>query len=372
MATWVCVRNRVFSPGGVERTTERLGRDLDAPCIVYRKGRRVPTHTSVSAREETMTPPPRDDVPLRVGVALGAGSAAAMAEIGVLEVLADAGIPVHCVAGTSAGAVVGAALASGQVSALRETLAALSPARVMRLFDLTWPREGFLYGRRALDLIRPHLGETIESLALPYAAVATDLRTGDEVVLNRGPVFDAVRASIAVPGIFTPWRVGGRLLVDGGLVDPVPVSAAQALGAEFVIAINVLPLRSSAKRGFAASGGSMLVDSGDRDGSDPGGGAPAGKLGLIDVVSQASRIFASEVATHRLSENPPGCLIQVAAPEVGMFDVHRTAELAEVGRRCAEQALPELRAALERALPLRRRLRRWPRRVAALAGTLLK
>jgi len=319
------------------------------------------------AQKHSMTTPKPIEPPLRVGVALSAGSAAALAEIGALEALADAGIPIHCVAGTSAGAVVGAALAGGQVSKLRETLAGLSPGRVMRLFDLTWPREGLLYGRRALDLIRPHLGERIETLGLPFAAVATDLRSGDEVLLRRGPVFDAVRASIAIPGLFTPWRIDGRLLVDGGLVNPIPVSAAQALGAEFVIAINVLPLHG-APRGIASICAAPQVA--DRVGeaagethSDPDEGA---RPGLIEVVTQASSIFSSRVAMHRLGENPPDCLIQIDHPEVGMFEVYRSGELAEIGRRCAEAALPALRAALERAESRRRPSRGWTGRLAAL------
>jgi len=227
---------------------------------------------------------------------------------------------------------------------------------VMRLFDLTWPREGFLYGRRALDLIRPHLGERIEALGLPYAAVATDLMSGEEVLLRSGPVFDAVRASIAIPGIFTPWRIDGRVLVDGGLVNPVPVSAAEALGAEFVIAINVLPLRS--KRARTAT---VRATPPPEAGAEPTAGGMEKRLSLIEVVSQASGIFASEVASHRLSENPPGFLIQVEVPEVGMFGVHRTAELAEIGRRRTEDLIPDLRVALDRALPFKRRFSQWAR-----------
>jgi NTE family protein len=308
---------------------------------------------------------PSGEFPVRVGVALGAGSAAAMAEIGALEVLVESGVPVHCVAGTSAGAVVGAAFAAGRVSQLREALAGLSRRGVMRLFDPAWPREGFLHGRRALEFIRPHLGESIEALALPYAAVATDLRTGDEVILDRGSVFDAVRASIAIPGIFTPWRVGGRLLVDGGLVNPVPVSAARALGAEFVIALNVLPLRTEPRPVRSVRDLLRPVRAADPPAPEADARDLDERLGLVEVVWQASRILASQVASHRLRQDPPGHLLQIPLPEIGMFEVHRTGELAELGRRCAERALPELRSALARAVPLGRRLREWPRRASA-------
>ena len=146
----------------------------------------------------------------------------------------------------------GAALAAGRLGEFRAAMEGLSRRRVLRLLDVAWPRAGLLHGLRALEFVRPYFGETIEDLGIPYAAVATDLRSGDEVSLSRGGVFDAVRASIAIPGIFTPWRVGGCLLVDGGLVNPVPVSTARALGAEFVIALTVLPLRNGQR---AAHGG---------------------------------------------------------------------------------------------------------------------
>jgi NTE family protein len=309
------------------------------------------------------------EVSLRVGVALGAGSAAAMAQIGALEVLAEAGIPVHCVAGTSAGAMVGAALAAGRLAEFRAAMEGLTRRRVRRLLDLAWPREGLLHGLRALEFVRPHLGEEIEDLDLPYAAVATDLRSGDEVALTSGGVFDAVRASIAIPGIFTPWRFGSRLLVDGGLVNPVPVSTAHALGAEFVIAMNVLPLRDLTSQRVSDHLKELQASDGE-NGSRPEGEAIQDKLGLVEIVWSASRILAAQIATARLRDDPPGFLLQIPVPEVGAFEFHRTAELVEVGRRSAEQALPELRAALARTLPIRRRLRRWQRRAAALLASI--
>lgn len=309
------------------------------------------------------------DTPLRIGVALGAGSAAAMAQIGALQALEEAGLPIRYVAGTSAGAIVGAAFAGGRVQELRESLEKLSRRNVMRLFDVAWPSEGLLHGRRALDRIRPHLGDTIEELALPYAAVATDLHSGEEVVLRQGAVFDAVRASIAIPGLFRPWRIGGRLLVDGGLVNPVPVSAALELGAEFVIAINVLPLQADLEEASSLRARLWLVESEEPEEIDATSRTRDERLGLVEVVSQASRILEAQIAGHRLRAHRPGCLLQIPVPATGMFDLHRTGELAEIGRRCAEQALPELRSALERAIPIRRRLRAWQKGAAALLTT---
>jgi NTE family protein len=318
------------------------------------------TGTTAAAREE---------VPLRVGVALSAGSAASMAQIGVLEVLAEAGISLHSVAGTSAGAMVGAAHAAGRLAEFRATMESLTRRRVLRLLDLAWPRAGLLHGLRALEFVQPHLGEAIEQLAIPYAAVATDLRSGDEVMLTSGPVFDAVRASIAIPGIFKPWRVGGRLLVDGGLVNPVPVSTARALGAEFVIAVNVLPLRNGNGASNAMRDHLQQIHSEGEEESDAStleGQEIDDELGLVEIVWHASRILAAQIASARLRDDPPGFLLQIPVPDVGVFEFHRTAELVALGRRATETALPELRTALARAIPVRRRLRRWQQRAASL------
>jgi NTE family protein len=312
----------------------------------------------------------RDEVPLRVGVALSAGSAASMAQIGVLEVLGEAGISLHSVAGTSAGAMVGAAHAAGRLAEFRAAMESLTRRRVLRLLDLAWPSEGLLHGLRALEFVQPHLGEVIEQLAIPYAAVATDLRSGDEVMLTSGPVFDAVRASIAIPGIFKPWRVGGRLLVDGGLVNPVPVSTARALGAEFVIAVNVLPLRNGNGASNAMRDHLQQIHSEGEEESDAStlerGQEIDDELGLVEIVWHASRILAAQIASARLRDDPPGFLLQIPVPDVGVFEFHRTAELVALGRRATETALPGLRAALASAIPVRRRLRRWQQRAASL------
>jgi len=293
-----------------------------------------------------------------------------MAQIGVLEVLAEAGISLHSVAGTSAGAMVGAAHAAGRLAEFRAAMESLTRRRVLRLLDLAWPSEGLLHGLRALEFVQPHLGEVIEQLAIPYAAVATDLRSGDEVMLTSGSVFDAVRASIAIPGIFKPWRAGGRLLVDGGLVNPVPVSTARALGAEFVIAVNVLPLRNGNGASNAMRDHLQQIHSEGEEESDAStlerGQEIDDELGLVEIVWHASRILAAQIASARLRDDPPGFLLQIPVPDVGVFEFHRTAELVALGRRATETALPGLRAALASAIPVRRRLRRWQQRAASL------
>jgi len=305
--------------------------------------------------------------PISVGVALSGGGAAGMAHVGVLEVLQEAGIQVTHVAGTSAGAMVGAAFAAGNLEAFRETMYGLTRGKVLRLFDPIWPQAGLLEGRRSLELVRPHLGERIEELPLPYAAVAADLQTGEEVVLRAGPVAEAVRASIAIPGLFTPLRWQGRILVDGGLVNPVPAGVARALGAEFVLAVSVLniPVRTPPRRRALALTQQWSARLRRRwkpvaEASKPPelGEEKEEELGLVEVLSRASAVVQARIAQARLHEEPPDFLLHVPL-RLGLFDFHRSREAVAAGRHAAWDALPALRRALLAALPWGERLSRW-------------
>jgi NTE family protein len=319
---------------------------------------------------------------LRIGVALSGGGAAGLAHVGVLEELIAAGIPIHYVAGTSAGAMVGAAYAADRLGAFRDTMCSLTRRRVLSLFDPTWPRSGLLEGRRSLELVRSHLGQRIEGLARPFAAIATDLRSGAEVVLREGDVFEAVRASIAIPGLFTPQRWRGRLLVDGGLANPLPVDVARQLGAQFVIAVSVLalPHDSLPRKGepqrlteqllarFLDSARSPRVAVGEESAADTGSDL-ADDLGLIEVLSKATSVVQARIASARLREQPPDCIVAVPPREIGLFDFHRAAEAVDAGRAAAREALPEIRSALLSAEPLYQKLARW---MDAAAGRITK
>src|SRR5687767_11541520 len=252
---------------------------------------------------------------MRIGLALGGGGAAALAEIGVLDALHAAGLRIDCVAGTSAGSVVGAALAAGRLEPFREAMSGLTRRRALWLFGPAWPRAGLFGGKSSIDFIRPYIGDDIENLGMPYAAIAADLESGDEVVIDRGPVADAIRSSIAIPGLFTPNRHGDRWLVDGCLVNPLPVGPARRLGAEFVIAVNVLPIgdrthsayleayralrrRSLGERVRELLGATEIGDDPDET-SMP---ASERELGLWAVLAQASLIVQSRIAVARLRE----------------------------------------------------------------------
>jgi len=178
--------------------------------------------------------------PKKIGLALGSGSARGWAHIGVIEALADAGITVDYVAGTSAGAVVGAVYAAGNINSLKDSALRMDWKRVIYFLDVVFPKSGLIDGNRIAEFIKSHVQEKdIENLPIPFRAVSTDLTTGNEIAIHKGDIIEAVRASISIPGIFTPVKKDDMTLVDGGLVNPVPVSVVREMGADFVIAIDL-------------------------------------------------------------------------------------------------------------------------------------
>src|SRR5574340_370791 len=175
-----------------------------------------------------------------IGLALGSGSARGLAHLGVVRAIEDAGIKLDFIAGTSMGALIGAIHAAGKLDELEASFRDFDWKKSASFFDVVLPKSGLLDGAKVSELVRAHIhADTIEMLPLPFAAVATDIVGGEEVVIRTGDVIEAVRASISVPGIFTPMRTNGYILVDGGLTNPVPVSVARAMGADVVIAVDL-------------------------------------------------------------------------------------------------------------------------------------
>ncbi|MCL2679171.1 MAG: patatin-like phospholipase family protein [Dehalococcoidia bacterium] len=180
----------------------------------------------------------------KVGLALGGGAARGLAHIGVLEVLEKEGVPVDVVSGTSAGAIFGALHAAGiSAVSIRKAVLGLDWKQWARMLDITIPRSGFISGKRLINEITTIMGGNLKfsDLKKPFACVACDIETGEEAVMNGGSVAEAIHASISIPIIFRAVRRGGRLLVDGGLVNQVPVSVVRNMGADYVIAVNVVP-----------------------------------------------------------------------------------------------------------------------------------
>ncbi|OEG00350.1 esterase [Vulcanibacillus modesticaldus] len=174
----------------------------------------------------------------KIGIALGSGGARGLAHIGVLKVFEEHQIPIDFISGSSMGSLIGALYANKIDLNMLEKLAVT--LRRKHWLDLTVPKIGFIQGEKVKELIRilTH-GKNIEDLAIPLAIVATDIENGERYVFNKGPVYEAVRASISIPGIFVPERVNGKLFVDGGVVERVPIQSVKDLGAEFIIAVDV-------------------------------------------------------------------------------------------------------------------------------------
>lgn len=265
----------------------------------------------------------------RIGIALGAGSARGWAHIGALGALLKAGIEPEVVCGTSIGALVGAVYANDTLPELEDWVLALTWRKVMGYFDLSFG-SGLLKGGKLFDYLRGNLllEKRIEELKRPYAAVATDLGSGREVWLREGVVADAVRASIAMPGLFTPQPQGDRFLVDGALVNPVPVSLARAMEADYVIAVDLSS--QVAGRYLAKAEGRKIK-------------AP----GMVDVITGSLNIMSVRITRSRLAGEPADAVIQPRLGSLGLLEYHRAAEAIAEGRAAAELAIPGIRRELQ-------------------------
>jgi NTE family protein len=297
----------------------------------------------------------------RIGLALGSGSARGWAHIGVLRALADAGIVPDIVCGTSIGALVGGVHLSGHLDVLEHWARGLTKLGVIGKLDLKLSGGGIIRGRRLFGLMESYLGDlTIEQLPLPFTCVATDLLTGHEVWLDEGKLIDALRASLSLPGLFAPVRHDGRWLVDGALVNPLPVSVCHALGAQLVIAVNL----HADLIGRARTPGSDLPRIAGFDLSDemavsksPSNGLFAPILQLLfgresnapsmfGVMVQSLNIMQDRITRSRLAGEPPDVAINPRIGHVGMLEFHRAAELIDEGRAATERMLPDLRDAI--------------------------
>ena len=303
---------------------------------------------------------------LRIGLALGSGAARGWAHIGVIDSLIEAGIEPDIVCGTSMGALVGAAHVAGRLTELRQWAEGATWRKIARLTDVRLSGGGLINGAQVIALLRDlGVNEPIESYAARYTAVATDLATGREIWLQSGPIHDAVRASIALPGIFSPVRSDGRWLLDGGLSNPVPVSVCRALGADVIIAVNLngdllgrrfsepeppatVPSRVSmavVRRMLARLPTPLRRKAGteaETPASDPPrDGAPA--PGYLDVLAASINIMQDHITRTRLAGEPPHVMLVPRLRGIGFMEFNRAHEAIAEGRASVEQALPTLR-----------------------------
>ena len=295
-----------------------------------------------------------------IGLALGGGAARGFAHIGVMHVLAKHGIVPDVIVGTSIGAVVGGCFAAKQLDTLEVWARSLNIRSVMKYLDINLSGSGLISGNHLAKNLESGLKDTrIDELPTRFAAIATEFNTGHEIWLTRGRLVEALRASYALPGIFPPVRIGGRWLVDGALVNPVPVSAARALGARLVIAVN---LNSD------LFGRGTIIASHGSDEDDLAEAAAAalpraaglrslfrrepslqrkvfgrrGRPGIPTVMVEAFNVMQDRITRARLAGDPPDVLIQPHLGPIGLFDFHRADETIALGAEAAERAIGPL------------------------------
>lgn len=322
-------------------------------------GRQRSLEADANASERN--PAPRRPI---IGLALGGGAARGFAHIGIMRVLLKHGIVPDVIAGTSIGAVVGGCFAAGKLDELEEWAMSLQPRRILGYLDISLGGSGLIGGERLNAQLAQNLGKVlIEDLPLKFAAIATEVRTGHEIWLTRGRLVDAIRASYALPGIFTPVSVGDRWLVDGALVNPVPVSAARAMGAEIVIAVNVTtdvtgpshgttipaqgsePEHEEEPEAKPKRGGLSQLFSAERTLKRQFIGNSA-RPGLSTVMVDAFNIMQDRITRARLAGDPPDVLISPRVGRIGWFDFHRAEETMAHGRRAAERAIESVQEAI--------------------------
>jgi NTE family protein len=260
----------------------------------------------------------------KIGLALGGGAARGLAHIGVLEVLEKEGIAVDMIAGTSAGAAIGALYAQGKpASQIKEVALNAGWRQLVSLVDLALPRSGFIKGTRIKNLLKSIIGDIeFSDLKIPMACVATDIGSGEEVVINNGSVLEGVRASISVPVIFTAVKWQDRYLVDGGLVNPVPVSTVREMGADFIIAVNVIP------------------DIGDRTQRTQGFKQP----NIFNVMLQS--IYIASYSAVRSSLEGADIVIEPQLKHIGYVDFHRVRDCILQGELAAQELIHQIKKQL--------------------------
>ncbi|MFC1937827.1 patatin-like phospholipase family protein [Chloroflexota bacterium] len=265
----------------------------------------------------------------KIGLALGGGAARGLAHVGVLEVLQKEGIPIDVIAGTSTGALVGALYARDKdVGQIKKLAGDMNRTRLASLVDVALPKSGFIRGRKIKELLKTIIGDVkFEDLRIPLSCVATDIMTGEAVIINQGSVLEAVRASISIPVIFAVAKVQGRYLVDGELINPVPADVARQMGADFVIAVNVIPsVEERVHREKSKKTGLM-------------------EPGMFNVIAQS--IYIASYAHVKSYLEAGDVLIEPQVAHIGLGDFHRAQECFRLGEAAALGFIPEIRRKME-------------------------
>lgn len=298
----------------------------------------------------------------KIGLALGGGVARGWAHIGVIRALINAGIKPDIIAGTSIGAVVGGCYAAGHLDQLEDFARNLNRRRVLGYLDFNLSGTGLITGQRLVERLEQHMGtRNIEDLDRRFTAVATEIGSGQEIWINRGKLVDAVRASYALPGIFKPVKVDGRWLFDGALCNPIPVSVCRALGARYVIAVNLnfdITSRGAAAVNLSAEPPHEEPEQPAQP-AEPTGlsvrrllqrqvmGKSEDVPGISTVMVEAFNITQDRIARSRLAGDPPDAMISPRLHGINLFDFHRADELIERGYNAAKREIEDLAREIE-------------------------
>jgi NTE family protein len=296
----------------------------------------------------------------KIGLVLGSGASRGWSHIGIIKALLKAGIEPDIVCGSSVGAMVGAAYLAGNLEKLENWVLGSTRTDVLKFFNIKFSHAGFVDADRFRTFLQTYVasGETrIEDLPRPFAAVATNLDSGQEVWFREGGLAEAIRASMALPGLFPAVRDKHRWLVDGGLVNPVPVSTCRALGADVVIAVNlnsdiigkrsnkkteppvepetaeVKGVLSNIKQATREYSNSIFANH-DKQEDEPG---------LFFSITTAINIVQDRITRSRLAGDPPEIVISPRLAHIGMLEFHRAPEAIEEGERCVDHALAEIK-----------------------------
>ena len=297
----------------------------------------------------------------KIGLALGSGAARGWSQIGIIESLAALGIAPDIVCGTSIGALVGAAFAAGKLDALKARIENFGRRDVAAMFDVRLATGGLIEGKRVQTLLDDiGVAGSIEALGVKYGAVATDLASGREIWLQTGPIGHAVRASIGMPGIFSPTaQADGGWLIDGGLVNPVPVSLARALGADIVIAVDLNSELVGRRFGeVTVAVAAPEISSRVPDWLNKAVGPLLGRVlqggrghpSYFEVLANSLNIMQDRITRSRLAGDPPDVLLRPALGDFSWLDFHRAKEAIAEGSACVNVAKDAIGRACRNAI----------------------
>ncbi len=295
----------------------------------------------------------------KIGLVLGGGVARGFTHIGVLRALTRNGIVPDIVVGTSIGAVVGAAYLAGKLDEMEEWARSLNRFRILSYLDFRVRSAGLINGNRLVAALREHLGDiNIEDLDRPFVAIAADLATGHEVWLRHGPLVDALRASFSLPGIFAPMMLDHRWLIDGALVNPVPVSPCIAMGAQMTIAVNlnadIIGMARRPGSNIPTVAGFDLLDEQHETAAEARRTPFLQRFfhrepdhpSLFGVMFASLNILQARIGRSRLAGDPPDVEIDPRIGHIGMAEFDRAAEMIDAGAAAVERRMPQIRDAL--------------------------